>query len=302
MKILLTGATGFIGSHIAENLYHNGVELILTKRNNSNRWRCEVFEKNVKWINTDISNWIDEVIKLQPEIIIHAAWQGVSAVDREDWNIQYKNLIFLFQLFEIAKQSKIKKFIGIGSQAEYGEFNAIIDEDFPTNPNSAYSATKLAASVLVKAFCEQYTIIWYWFRLFSSFGEREAENWLIPATIKNMLTKNSMDLSAGEQRYSYLYVKDIAQYIFNATQVNAASGIYNLSSNESYILKDLITFVKNKVNPDFVLNFGALPYRKNQSMLNASKMGKTNQAFGNVTTDFEENLIQTINYYKEKYK
>jgi len=303
MKILLTGATGFLGSHIAEELIEKGYDLLLTKRFNSNLWRCDTYKEKVVWINTDISSWVNEAKEFKPDIIINSAWNGVSAANREDWNVQVDNLIFQQKLLELAKIVKVKKFIGIGSQAEYGEFNECIDETYPTKPTTAYGTVKLASSIIMSSFCEQHEIQWYWFRLFSCFGERESDNWLIPSTIKNMISKNSMDLTNGEQLYSYLYIKDVAKVFVSAVKSNASDGIYHIASEKSRSLKEILILIKENLNTDFKLNFGALPYRKNQSMINSSFMEKTKQAFGNIdTNDFNEKLIQTIAYYKETYK
>lgn len=303
MKILLTGATGFLGSHLAEALIEKGHELILTRRVNSSLWRCNSFENKVIWVNTDSDPWIADVCTFCPEIIINSAWNGVSAANREDWNTQVENIIFQQQLLDIAKQVNSKKIIGIGSQAEYGEFNGCIDENFPTNPTTAYGAIKLASSIILRAFCEQNNIEWHWFRLFSCFGERESENWLIPATIKNMLSKDCMDLTMGEQQYSYLYIKDVANVLVSSVESHAENGIYNIASDKQKSLKYILNLIKDNLNPTFNLNFGALPYRKGQSMINASYNEKANNAFGKInSTHFNEKLIQTIEYYKEIYK
>ena len=302
MRILLTGATGFLGSHIVESLLAHGHELLLTKRNESNMWRCESFYNNVIWVNIDKLDWENSVIQFYPDIIINSAWEGVSAKNRDEWVTQVKNIIFQQQLLDLAKKVNLKKIIGIGSQAEYGEFNGCIDEAHSTNPNTAYGSTKLAASIILKTFCEQNNIHWYWFRLFSCFGERESETWLIPSTIKNMLTKNEMDLTPGEQEYSYMYIKDVAEIFTSAINSNAENGIYNIAAYQRRSLKEILTVIKEYLNPEFQLNFGALPYRKGQSMVNGSCVNKYEHAFGKTTSnDFNNKLIRTIEYYKEKY-
>lgn len=302
MRILLTGATGFLGSHIAEVLCLSRHELLLTKRAASNLWRCASFEDQVKWTNTDSETFESEVLAFRPTVIINSAWNGVSARERDSWNEQLSNLHYQQRLLDLAKQLSVKVFIGIGSQAEYGTFDGCIDENYPANPNSAYGAVKLAAQEIVKAFCDTNSITWYWFRLFSCFGEREAENWLIPATIKNMVFKDHMDLTAGEQRYSYMYIKDVANVFLAAVNGKAESGVYHIASDKLRSLRSILTSIKQYLNPDFHLNFGVLPYRKNQSMINGSINLKTQKAFGIFDkSDFSEKLIQTIEYYKVVY-
>lgn len=299
MKILLTGATGFLGSHIAENLLGNGFELILTKRKNSSFDNCQSFLSSVIWVNTDSDLWIDEVIKFNPDIIIHAAWNGVSSSNREDWDSQLSNIDYIYFLLKIAKMCSIDKFISLGSQAEYGQFEGKISEDYPLNPSTSYGVVKLAVSEMLKVFCEDNTINWYWLRVFSVFGEREDEKWLIPSVIKKMLSEqNEMDFTLGEQKYAYLYVGDFAESISNIVMKDAPSGIYNISSDNAICLKDLLVSIKDVVNPMFNLKFGALAYRPNQSMHIEGDSSKFNKIFGRIeTSDFKIKLDRVIHSY-----
>lgn len=299
MRILLTGSSGFIGSHIAEVLHNKGHKLLLTKRGTSHLWRCASFIEGVEWVDCESANFEKEVQSFNPQIIINAAWNGVSAKDRDNWQIQIDNLKFQQLLLDFSDICEIKKYIGIGSQAEYGTFDGIINENFPTNPNSAYGVIKLSAQIIVKAFCERNNIKWYWFRLFSAFGEKESENWLIPSAIKKMINNKSMDLTPGEQKYSYLYVQDIANLFQIAVESNADCGVYHIASDEVRQLKTILENIKEKVSPSFKLNFGALPYRTNQSMINGSDNSKTKKAFGNYElSDFNEAINRTVEYYK----
>lgn len=300
MKILLTGATGFLGSHIAENLLAHNFELILTKREDSSLNNCQSFFNNVKWINTDSDLWVDEVIKFKPDVIVHAAWNGVSSTNRDDWESQLTNIDFMYQLMKIAKECNVLKFISLGSQAEYGQFDGKITEDYPLNPTSSYGAIKLAVSELLKAFCTEHQINWYWLRVFSVFGERENERWLIPSVIKKMLSgSNEMDFTLGEQKYAYLYVADFAESISNVVIKDAHSGIYNLSSDNPLSLKELLKIVRDNINPNFDLRFGVIPYRLNQSMHIEGDSTKFNRAFGQIdSSDFKLKLGRVINSYK----
>ncbi len=300
MRILLTGATGFLGSHIAEHLTRKGHELILTKRNKSSLGNCQSFLSNVIWVNTDENLWEDKVIHFNPEIIIHAAWNGVAASERDHWQDQLTNIDFMYQLLKIAGKCRISKFISLGSQAEYGQIEGKVSEGHPLNPTGPYGAVKLAVSELLKVFCEENSIDWYWLRVFSVFGEKENEKWLIPSVVKNMLSGASeMDFTLGEQKYAYLYAEDFAEAITKVVIKKASSGIYNLSSDYLISLKKLIGMIKEDINPDFVLNFGRIPYRKNQSMHIEGDMSKFNSVFGSIdNSDFRNKLKKVVNSYK----
>lgn len=301
MKVLLTGATGFIGQYVFKQAIERGFELLCTKRSSSDLSKLGSNATHCRWINTDHPEWIDGVEQFTPEIILHLAWGGVDAANRGNWSTQIENLSFQQQLLDIAVKVGVKKFITVGSQAEYGTFEGCVNENYPINPNSAYGATKVAAMTIVKSFCETNAVAWYWFRLFSCFGEGEADNWLIPSTIKNMLKGGSMDFTPGEQRYAYLYIGEVAAALLAATEKDAPSGVYNISADKTISIKELLTKIRDKVNPQFTLNFGALPYREGQTMLMQGDNNKLKQLlYAPDCNSFDDRLEQTIAYYSKK--
>ena len=257
MKVFVTGATGFIGSYLVKLLIDEGYNLLCLKRDSSELFRFEDYKNPIKWINTS-DDWHQTLKEFQPEAIINLAWDGVSSADRVIWQKQVPNINFQQELLNLSVECGVKKFIGIGSQSEYGDFEGVIDETFPVNPKTAYAASKLACQNLLKCFCEINHIEWYWFREFPLFGPYETDRWLIPSLIKAMCTKDSMDLTPGEQLLPYLFVGECAKALVSPLKTGDKSGIYNVCADNPQPLKELVTMIKNKVNPDFKMNFGAL--------------------------------------------
>lgn len=304
MKILLTGATGFLGSHIAEALLVNGVNLMITKRSISSLNNCASFIDHVQVINLDNSIWISQACSFNPDIIIHSAWTGVLSDNRDDWPIQLSNIDFMNSLLYIAEKSNVSKFIALGSQAEYGDFNGIVSENNGLFPINGYGYVKSMASRMVGSFCDLRGIDWYWLRVFSVYGERESNQWLIPSLLNNMLDNMvGMDLTLGQQRYAYLYVKDFVNAIMKVCYGEAPKGVYNLSSSTAIELRVLLEHLRDKLNPVFELRFGALPYRANQPMLVQGDVSKFVKSFGRFeNTSLSTGLEYTITYYKEQHE
>lgn len=302
MRILLTGATGFLGSHIAESLLTDKYEILALKRTIS-KYDNLSFTHSVLWVDIDTLGWEKRVVEFSPSIIIHTAWIGVSSEGRDNWNDQLENIDFMTQLLELARLCGNCKFISLGSQAEYGNFSGKIDETYPVNPTNAYGFVKVSAQRMLQSFCEIHNICWYWLRVFSVFGERESDKWLIPNVIKAILQgEEKIDCTFGQQRYSYLYVKDFAEAVKKIVKSDGNySGIYNISSNHPIKLRTLLEMIKEKTNPNFQLNYGALPYRSGQSMHMEGDASKFQSQFGDIVlSDFENKLEKTINYYKEQ--
>lgn len=301
MKAFVTGASGFIGSYLVKALIDDGHDVLCLKRPTSNLEALETYKEKVQWVDTT-DDWKDVFRSFKPYIIYNLAWNGVAAADRVIWEKQVSNVAMQQELLDLALEVGCKKIVGTGSQSEYGDFENKIDESYPVNPKTAYAAVKAGSLIIMKSFCEIHNLDWYWFRLFPLFGPHEADRWLIPSLIKSISSQDHMDLTPGEQKLSYLFVGECAKAIMMAIYADGKSGIYNICSDNPTPLRTLVTKIRDRVNPDFKLNFGALPYRYGQCMY---MEGDTTALRANIydlkTSDFEQKLDLTIEYYLKKY-
>ena len=300
--ILLTGANGFIGSHVAEHLIKNGFQIIALVRAESDLSLCRDFIKDLVLLDFNSQDLQKSISEYKPTCLIHAAWEGVSTVQRNDWNIQVKNVTLTTKLLTLANTSGVKKIIAFGSQAEYGNFNGRISENYPAKPNAAYGSVKIAAFQILKTFCELNNLKYYWLRLFSLYGSREKEEWLIPSVIRNACNNIQMDLTACDQYYDYLYIKEFCRAIKLAIESESESGIFNIGSDTSIKIKDLVESIRKKINPTVQFNYGKLPYRPGQNMHIEGDSGKFYKQFNfEPHTDLDHNLDEILPYYIKKY-
>lgn len=302
MKVFITGSSGFIGCYLLRELVKNGHEVLALKRQTTNLWRVEDVKEKVQWINDD-SAAEEKVEAFSPEIIFNLAWAGVAAAERIDWALQESNIQLQQRWLDVAYKCKAKKFVGIGSQSEYGAFESKVDENYPEQPNTAYAAVKKASLDILKAYCETHSIEWYWFRVFPCFGPTEEDRWLIPSLIKSIFTQESMDLTPGEQKLAYLYVGEVAKSIYSAIDDKESNiGVYNICADNPIPLKQLVTMIRDKVKPSFQLNFGALQYRSGQCMYMEGDTTKLRKNLYQIDTKtFDKRLQETIDYYIKKY-
>lgn len=301
MRVLLTGATGFVGKHTLRKLLETGTEVLCTRRKSS-QVEAE-YGQGAQWIYTDSPHWKDEVRHFKPQVIVHCAWSGVDAANRGNWAAQVENVFLQQELLDLGAKCGTERYLSIGSQAEYGTFDGCVDETYPANPNTAYGATKLACMDIARSFCELNAMRWYWFRLFPCFGPGESDKWLIPSTIKNMMKGGEMDFTPGEQKYAYLYIGQVAAVIAAATTAEAPNGIYNISSDQVVSIKELLTKIRDEVNKEFTLNFGALPYRVGQTMLMQGNIDKTRRFIYPIDgSGFDDQMRNTIASFVQKYR
>lgn len=301
-KVYITGATGFLGSAVLAKLVTEGYEVLAAKRTTSSLAKCEAVADKVKWVNLDSADYITEVVAFQPDTIFHAAWAGVIAKERADWQLQLQNFTLVKDLLLIAQQTATQKIIVLGSQAEYGTISTKVDETYPADGADAYAACKKAVCGIIKDFCQQKGLDWYWLRIFSVFGPGEEANWFIPWIITNQLNSAESNLTLCEQKYDYLYVTDFAAMIETIIAAEqSASGIYNISSGTPVSLRLVAETIQEKAGYNAVLNFGAVPYRAGQSMCIAGDNIKFRSTFGEIALlDLPDGLQRTIQYYKER--
>lgn len=303
MRILITGATGFIGSNIAKKLLENNCNVFATYRTISSFEKCIQFKDKINWINIDNCEWKEQIRDIKPDQLIHGAWSGIDAESRNKWGMQIRNFWLSKEYFELAKECGIRKIISFGSQAEYGVYDFPVNEETLLKPVDAYGAAKTLTANYLRNLFENTIAEWYWVRIFSVFGEGENNGWLIPSVISKLLKNEPIQLTLCEQKYNYLYIEDLVTQILSIVKYNEnASGIYNICHSESIVLRELlIQIVKLLGVSQDLLQFGAIPYRSGQNMIIAGDNSKFSEWFyinSETQIGLTKGLIKTIEYYR----
>lgn len=297
MRIFVTGATGFLGYHIAKSCISKGYEVLCLRRQTSVSLFDAAQEKQIIWVDSNTEDWKESVVSFNPDVLIHCAWSGVSADGRNDFRVQRQNISLSEELFKLFPYKQI---IVLGSQEEYGRIDSLVNEDYPLTPLTEYGKAKIETCKLLQKCCKEKEIEWQWIRVFTVYGDKQKDAWLIPSMIRKCLNPAILEIETtkGEQIYSYLYSEDFANAILSMIGTKGKSGIYNLSSSSPTKLKDLFTLIKQKTNSKIEFK-SVLPYREYQSMMIMGDSTKFKIVFGEYEfTSLNEgldNIIQTIN-------
>lgn len=294
MKIFITGATGYLGYHIACQCVAEGHQVLCLRRSTSKSLFDEELEHHIQWVTINEEGWEKIVNSFAPDVLIHAAWGGVRGSGREDFDIQKLNILMSNQIFTLYPYQQI---IAIGSQAEYGYYEGPVNEEYELHPTTRYAIAKCAVQHELQTYCEKNNIEWQWIRVFTVFGEKQTGG-LISLAINNCKKgKVSFDTTEGEQVYSYLYTKDFARAICHVIGAKGKSGVYNISQPlEEHSNKGILETIKAMMGSNIQYNYGAVAYPKDQVMLMSGIVDKFEKAFGRVPhTDFQIALRNTIN-------
>ncbi len=267
-RVLVTGASGFVGSHLVRLLANEDVQVGILIRPNGNPRRIRdvlpalnVFHGDLR----DPSSVADALSAFQPECLVHLAWQGVGNGERNDIG-QLENLSLGLGLLKAAQAAGCHTYVGVGSQAEYGACRDVISEETPASPTTIYGLTKLCHCFQARDFCAGGGMRFVWLRLFSSYGPDDDPNWMIPYVIRALLRGEVPSLTRGEQEWDYVHVRDVASAILAVLQCDKARGIYNLGSGDAATLRSTIEYIRDLIDPLLPLGFGQVPYRPDQVM------------------------------------
>ncbi len=296
MRIVITGATGFIGAATVTELLARGHEVYVLLRPSSNSARLKVVHG---WHPVECEFWgslevVRELAARQPSVFVHCAWQGVGGTERNaSWQMT-ANLRLTADALELAKKIGCSQWVSLGSQAEYGNLNQRIVESSPTKPTTLYGKAKLIGTEVAQAFCEAEGIKGAVLRVFSTYGPGDAPAWFIPYIIRELMAGRAPELTACEQRWDYLYVDDAARAIASVVESRAA-GVFNLGSGVARPLRDTVEIIRRELGGTLSPTFGAVPYRPDQVMWLEADITRLSQATGwRPSTSLESGIKATV--------
>lgn len=243
-KVIVTGATSFLGKNVIQRLIREKYDVIAYARRH-----CPEFEewkqlKNFRMIYGSLNNM--ELMKEQiyhADYFIHFAWDGSGNIGRADHDIQFNNIEYSMQALKIAYALGCKYFIFPGSQAEYGKTDNEIFEDMECHPVSEYGKAKLEFATKAKEFCKNRDIEFIHLRIFSVYGFGDKEGTLVDTCIKGFNSGNRFTMGPCLQKWNYLYIDDFSLIIARMMNSNCKSGIYNIASNDTRVLREFVNVI-----------------------------------------------------------
>jgi nucleoside-diphosphate-sugar epimerase len=301
MKLLVTGASGFVGAKVVELALAAGHDVAATTRpgNPSHRLaplagRFDQLTVNLR----DRSALFAAVTGFRPDAIIHVAWAGVANSARFESTQFSENIDAAASLIEAGAEAGCTAFIGTGSQAEYGAGSAMLEDCLP-QPTTMYGAAKVAALYLTRQLAHQSGMRHAWLRLFSTYGPNDNPGWLIPSLIEQMLEGQRPQTTLGTQHWDWLHVDDVARGLIAAAITPTAEGIFNLGSGEPVQVRRAVELIRDLAAPGMELVFGEIPFRPDQVMHMQANISRLKAATGWAPQiAFEQGIADTVCWYR----
>lgn len=302
MRLLITGATGFVGAKCLELALADGHEVAATVRPQSPARRLAPFAGRYEQLTLELNDspaLTAALARFRPEAIVHLAWAGVANKARFDLTQITENIDAACALVEAGAAAGCKAFIGTGSQGEYGAGSAMLEGTLP-EPTTLYGAAKVSTLYLTRQLAAQSGMRHAWLRLFSTYGPDDNEGWLIPTLITKMLRGERPQTTLGTQFWDWLYVDDVARGVLAAATAPAAQGVFNLGSGEAVQVRHAVETIRDLAAPGIELVFGEIPFRPDQVMHMQANIDRLKGATGWAPqVPFADGIGRTVAWYRE---
>lgn len=267
-RAIITGATGAIGTALVKELIENNIEVLVfcregSKRNNHIPKHDLV---SLKYCSLDQLSSISNDTGKEYDVFYHFAWDGTTGLARNDMFLQNQNVKYSLDAVDCAKRFGCKKFIGAGSQAEYGRVEGVLKPDTAAFPETGYGIAKLCAGQMTREHAHQLGMEHNWVRILSVYGPNDGAQSMVMSAIRKLKDGEIPQFTKGEQMWDYLYSGDAARAFRLVGEKGTDGKVYVLGSGQAIPLKEYIEIIRDIVYPDGELDFGAIPYGEKQVM------------------------------------
>lgn len=261
-NIIVTGGEGFLGKALIKKLCLLGAniysfDIAFTKKETYHQHSIDI-------TNPEILQ--REVSKIKPEYIFHLAALLDRTRDFEKANaISAVNLGGTVNLLNALKEINFTNFIFASTSEVYGlNLEKPYQETDQAEAASPYSLSKLNAENAIKTFSKIYKKDFTILRLFNFYGEGMPSGFFISDLVEKLNNNEDFNMTLGEQKRDFLKIESIVEALVLSTKTLAFGKIYNVCSGNGIKIKDLAEKFKAQFNSTSKINFGALPYRKNE--------------------------------------
>lgn len=304
-KIVVTGPTGAIGTALIRYCLEQGTQVTAVCRRNSERISAIPDSPLVKILpcNLDELERLPGLAEGGYDVFYHLAWDGTFGNSRNHMSGQVKNIQYTLDAVQAAHAMGCRRFVGAGSQAEYGRTKELLRPDTPAFPENGYGMAKLCAGQMSRVRCEQLGLEHVWLRVLSVYGPWDGRNTMVMSVIRKLLDGEEPSLSPGEQIWDYLYCADAGRGFYLAGERGRSGKVYPLGSGEPRPLSEYVQTIRDSIDPRLGLGFGKLPYSPAQVMYLGADISEFTRDTGfQPQYSFKEGIEETIRWCRRKNK
>jgi nucleoside-diphosphate-sugar epimerase len=308
-SVLVTGGTGFLGSHLVRRLVGDGARVTVLARESSSTWRFADVAGQVRMQQGDLGDAasLDRCVgQARPDLVFHLAATasgrfapGEAAAWRESLRVNALGTLELLRA--VAEHAPgVSRFVRAGGMEEYGAGQAPFSEEHRERAASPYSAGQIAATQLSAAFCARAGLSLATLRPSLVYGPAQPAGFFLPSLVLACLDGARFPMTGGRQATDFVWVGDVVDALCRAAVVESAGGeILNAGSGRSVPLREVAEAVLRLSGSRAKLEFGALPHRQGEARERRLSIEKAARILGwRPVTPLEEGLQRTIAWYR----
>jgi len=308
MRVLITGGTGFIGSHLIPKLVERGYDVYNLERYIAGRYGES---KKCKTIFGDLRDGFvirNMIRRIQPDVVIHlAAISAVSYSYSRPQEVIQTNLIGTINLAEacLREADSFKQFIMASTSEVYGNNGFQIQtEDNPLVPASPYAISKVACENYLNYMKEAYDFPVTILRPFNTYGRKEDYHFLIEKTIVQMLTQDKISLINPTPVRDWMYVADhVNAYLTCLKNEKALGETFNFCTGKGLTVKETVEKIASIIGFKGEVQWGSAPERPTESRVIIGSYEKAKQILGwSPKYNLEKGLKETVDYWRNKFQ
>ena len=297
-RVLLTGATGVIGSHCIDPLRRRGFEIVATYNT-----RPPLPIEGVRWVQADLLD-ADTPRRLVAEAaashLLHLAWyvepgKMIASPDNLSWSRASIDLLRLF------RESGGERCVIGGSCYEYDWRYGYCNEQLtPRQPDTLYGAAKHGLAETLLGYCAATGLAGAWGRMFFLYGPNENPRRLVPSVILSLLKGEAALSSHGQQVRDYMHVRDVGEGLV-ALLDSQARGAYNICSGRATTIASIVVALGELTGRSDLLRIGAIAARANDAPLVVGDPAAARCDFGwEASISLRDGLRTTVDWWRSE--
>lgn len=304
-RVVVTGATGFVGANLTRRLLRDGYELHLLLRPDHAMWRIEDVCRDVRLHMADLADRdaVNDAIRhIKPEWVFHLAAHGAYSWQTGLPEIVQTNIVGTMNLVEAAAAAGVEVLVNTGSSSEYGYKDHAPSETELVEPNSYYAVTKATATMFCRFTAEKHGIRMPTLRLYSVYGPFEEPRRLVPSLIVNGLRSRLPPLANPDTARDYVFVADVLDAFLRAatTELPHPGAVYNVGTGIQTSLREIVDLTRDMLDVAESPGWGSLPDRAWDTSIWRADPSRIRADLGwSPRHDVRSGLAQTISWFKE---
>ena len=295
-RVLLTGATGFVGSHCIEPLLARDYEIHAVST------RDVEAQDGIVWHQADLLEpaHIEALLRqIAPTHLLHLAW---FVAPGEYWTspMNFRWVEASLKLLEAFAANGGVRAVFVGTGAEYGDHTgSCVEGKTPLHPTTIYGTCKAALGIMLPTFSAQFGISSAWARLFYLYGPHEKPSRLVPSAIRTLLNDQLYACSFGDLVRDYLYIQDAADALV-ALLDSHVTGEINVGSGEGVSLNHILSCIGEQLARGHLLRFETKSASVAQSPAQVADVTRLTSEVGwTRCIPLEQGVKQTIEWWKK---